>query len=1177
MSNSIKLSALFILTALFVTTSITAADKLITLKNMDDDAEEELVLENKFCQLVVKPSAAGAGISLKSKPSNTELLARPGRPSILVDVISQQGPGGDFNAPYSYVISENSNKKAVVTLTCRGTTRPILNWITIKKTLTIHADRPVINASIEIENHADSMQPFKLGYWSHNIIGVVGKENRFFVPVQNGVQIYPVTTVSNMQDYWHYDMARGWIADLSEDGVGVAMRMKYSDLMAAYQYMKGTTFTMEWLSRSKEISDGKSITHNFDILPLAGISRVDGVCDNGIAGEIIFDGIPVPGRENAGTVKLMGTSGKAELEVSWRGAQEKDWRMSVKGRTEIREGKAAFGFKLSPPKEGIYGIRCIVKQNNKQIGIIERTIKLGASSEKYVMAIESKPEGDLKESMQKTIPIPGSKNKGLADSSKTIKDLPDDIPYEMKNFSPHIPWARPYHKGKTRVFVIMQTQVGREMLEFAQRMDMELKTVTYGSTSWKAPNALVKGWSNIASEMHIKKILREDPIDVLVLRTRWWPFSDEVKNMIKKRVKAGMGLVYVGVAYETNKETDPELYKMVSQGKFMARHNGDSRYFNKNGFPDHWEAAADHYIAGALPWQEIKTQTLVYEQTTGKPVVIWKSEKHGDVPLIVTSKYGEGRVACVNYESHWFPGRGDHLVPNMYSGQNMNRPDESKYEQKVYRYHVNEYAWALLSRCTLWAAQRESELYIEDASAKLADNKAKLTINMLNKGKSGRLMCELTLRNEDSKILMKKSELINAAAGKSTLDIEFDSTKIEGMLNFVEFRLLNNNGVVDFGATALKTPAPKVTVTVDKALSFAADKKPSALVDIKGKIPAETNLIISIEDGNGRVISETDTGAITKNKASHKLETLSKLGIPEYYVRASLLNNGKVIADDIYRAVYEVPVNLKDWLYCVETYQGYYNFWAKLEYQKMRDLGIRGCHTMANAAHTILEMRSAGWEAGDVTGFMYKWKTPKNHNKKVAQYRRTGDVKHLVREYDLHDPAYRAMQKKRIEKLTPLLRAAGIWDNTIIDEYDATSGADYSFAEPTLVKFREWAKTQYKDLNELNAAYGRNYAAWDEVLPLTIEQARKAGKFAGWVDLRRFIELSSIDFWSWVHKELLKHNPAAKISLSGTQSPTPYKGHDVWLRCKTFDGVWSYHGGAQDVMMRSFGSRRKKD
>ncbi|MHC4874550.1 MAG: beta-galactosidase trimerization domain-containing protein, partial [Planctomycetota bacterium] len=37
------------------------------------------------------------------------------------------------------------------------------------------------------------------------------------------------------------------------------------------------------------------------------------------------------------------------------------------------------------------------------------------------------------------------------------------------------------------------------------------------------------------------------------------------------------------------------------------------------------------------------------------------------------------------------------------------------------------------------------------------------------------------------------------------------------------------------------------------------------------------------------------------------------------------------------------------------------------------------------------------------------------------------------------------------------------------------------------------------------------------------------------------------------------------------------KGHDVWLRCKTFDGVWSYHGGAQDVMMRSFGSRRKKD
>ena len=78
---------------------VLAAENLLSLQNMDDDAEEEIVLENSFFRLVLKPSAGGQAISLKPKPSNTEMVVGGGR-FMMSPAVWQQG-GGDFGAPKS--------------------------------------------------------------------------------------------------------------------------------------------------------------------------------------------------------------------------------------------------------------------------------------------------------------------------------------------------------------------------------------------------------------------------------------------------------------------------------------------------------------------------------------------------------------------------------------------------------------------------------------------------------------------------------------------------------------------------------------------------------------------------------------------------------------------------------------------------------------------------------------------------------------------------------------------------------------------------------------------------------------------------------------------------------------------------------------------------------------------
>lgn len=1152
-------------------------EALISVRNMDADAEEELVLENAFFRLVIKPSAGGAGISLKPKPSGTEMLVGGGkRAGLFGNGIWQQGPVGDYAASHTYVIEENTPEAASLTLTCTGSTKPILNWVRIKRTITIYADRPTINVRVEIENIWESMKPFRVGLWVHNLIAAEAQETTYFIPRTDGVLRLPITSVANTQQYWHYEMARGWLAALADDGTGLAFRMDYPRLMCGYQWMKSRTITLEWLYRSEEIPNGKTAVFEYQVVPFAGLSRVDGVGDTGVVGAIVFPATPVPGKKSRGEIRLLGDPGKVALAVTWRHGGDGQWQALGTGDLDLAGGTTAtYAFPFTAESEGLYGLRCVVTRDGKRIGILERSLKIGRVTGRYTLAPESAPVDDVKERWITSIALP---NAAAVDAKATlsIKDFPEDVPVEMKVPTPHVPWARPYHLGKTRALVLVQTQVARDVVEFAQRLDLDYRTVTIGGAGYKTPAALINGWNDAAAMLVIKNILANEPLDVIVIRAPWHFFNDDVRKLIIQRVKAGAGLVYVSYDYHEEEKKDPRLFELVSQGPYQKNYGG--KYVaseNRWVFPHVWKPLAEHYLAGALPWEAMTTPCHVYEQTTGTPVIGWDSEEAGEtVPMVVVSEYGKGRVVCLNYNPAWFPGRCDQLVPDMY--QSNSYTAQSRFYQPAHDFHIQEYSFALLSRCALWAARRAPELRVAGASATAEGTGARLALNIVNKGKAGKLYCETTVRNAYSRTLSRDTQPFGVAPGKSTVTVTLDEVKLTGGQNFVEFRLLNDKGVVDFGAVILKQPRLALALHVDRTYGYTADPVPEATIQLNDALPPDARTVLSLEDANRRVVWE---GEVTLAGATNTipLAAVKRLEIPDYFARIRILQNGRVLAEASRRALYEVPVQMDDWLFGVCLYAGYYNTQAKRAYAQMRAAGVRIGQITTTGVDSAVEARSA-MLVQDIANVMHPWRIDaRKFNEQINKYQTTGDTKYLARDPDSNDPEFRARQLAKIKAIAPYQRALGIWDVCIIDEFNATKWggqADFSFSEHTIEKFRAWARTQYKDLAELNEAYGRDYASWDEVAPLTIEQARKAGKFAGWVDHRRFMELTSCEYWSWAREELRKINPAATISLEGTQAPTPYNGHDVWLRVKTFDHVWSYHGAHQGEMMRSFGSRK---
>jgi len=235
-------------------------------------------------------------------------------------------------------------------------------------------------------------------------------------------------------------------------------------------------------------------------------------------------------------------------------------------------------------------------------------------------------------------------------------------------------------------------------------------------------------------------------------------------------------------------------------------------------------------------------------------------------------------------------------------------------------------------------------------------------------------------------------------------------------------------------------------------------------------------------------------------------------------------------------------------------------------------------------------------------GLCLKWNSKvRDWSAFVDDWKKTRKTSAFVREYCLDDPAWRKwacdQMRAAVRKNAP--HHPLLYD--IRDELSVTISAnpfDYDFSPITLGKFREWLKTQYRDLAALNRQWETNFASWDTVMPFSTDEikGRMAGRESGsrlsaatgsgrgteapptltcwnlapWCDFRTYMDVSMASALDEMRRAAHEVDPRALVGIEGTQMPSAFGGYDLWRLSQSLDWVEPYDIAGARAIFGSF-------
>lgn len=215
----------------------------------------------------------------------------------------------------------------------------------------------------------------------------------------------------------------------------------------------------------------------------------------------------------------------------------------------------------------------------------------------------------------------------------------------------------------------------------------------------------------------------------------------------------------------------------------------------------------------------------------------------------------------------------------------------------------------------------------------------------------------------------------------------------------------------------------------------------------------------------------------------------------------------------------------------------------------------------------------------------WKWEQAKPvFRTQYESFVRDRDRHVFVRKPCVNDPAVMTEMIRRtthvVERLEPLRDLCLLYD--LRDEPSVTSfllASDSCFCPHCLAHMRDWLREQYGDLAALNAEWGTQFVAWEEVEPITTMEAierRESGNwnFAPWHDHRAFMNATFARVCAELRDKVKEHDPDGLVGLCGTQCPSVFGGYDMAQLIPELDWAEPYTFGNSVDCFRSFKSRR---
>src|SRR5437588_9122099 len=124
-----------------------------------------------------------------------------------------------------------------------------------------------------------------------------------------------------------------------------------------------------------------------------------------------------------------------------------------------------------------------------------------------------------------------------------------------------------------------------------------------------------------------------------------------------------------------------------------------------------------------------------------------------------------------------------------------------------------------------------------------------------------------------------------------------------------------------------------------------------------------------------------------------------------------------------------------------------------------------------------------------------------------------GDRAAFIREPSLSDPEWLNKMHDRLIRSVRSLHPCRPLYYSLGDETgigDLAAFWDFDFSDFSLAAMREWLKSDYDSLAALNQQWGTAFRRWDEVVPMTTDEAMKRSEenYSAWADFKEWMDIA---------------------------------------------------------------------
>ncbi|MDD5705768.1 MAG: beta-galactosidase [Kiritimatiellae bacterium] len=720
---------------------------------------------------------------------------------------------------------------------------------------------------------------------------------------------------------------------------------------------------------------------------------------------------------------------------------------------------------------------------------------------------------------------------GLATGAGHPFGLDDNHPYGVFGdayVTPHVKWAKPLSGGKIKALVLAPQWSQRETVELSQRLDLD---VTPWMSSGFRHVAVPGGWYMLPTPTAlIDDLLRRYAaarFDVIVVgKLDWAMLPAKQRFDLMRQVADGAGLVYV-----CPPATNAEL----------------NLVYSRKAAP---EGAA--FIAGGIPFaalpqlKHLAPDRIVRAGYFGKGRVV-ALDYGQDVPL-EKNPGGNPRVAAA------YPAltpQWDNPEPGRIDEDERSRgfiPPDACPEAEFVPY---EYYQSLVARAVVWASGRLGEPRIVDVALPgtvadpSASHAARVTAAAVPTG--AMLKAAVRSRHEYERVC---DLLPQSVAATNTITLP----ALSAGDYFLDVWLATADGaVLDWSSRAFAVTAD---IAVDDLVLGGTNYNRGATVTggatlSRALAPGET-VIASLGDNHGRVIGEQPLVA-RGNACSFAFDLVRPL-TTLHHVRVRVLRDGREVCSR--RLTFPVRAKLK----------GFDDFheivWSSadnqfLTHQMLRKLaqddqadaiytGWRGATHARNIALANLDMVPYTASFGHFGG---KTVPVAPRGAWGLQNLMSGCMSHPETAKYLDE--FFSLQGSIFGPYGPLSWSHG-------DECYYANHPDTCWSDTCLAAFREFLKGRHTGLDALNADWKTTYRSWDEVMPLTFEEAVATGRYAPWIEHRLAQQLVWARHYAYTSKALSAHDPRAHVGFDGNNGFNLPNGGINWWVLK--DHVGELHG-----------------